>query len=263
MTRLLAEMTWPDVERAVAAGATTVLLPLGATEQHGLHLPLGTDTVRAAALAQRLAAAIPGILVAPALPVGCSDEHSGFAGLLGLDHATLARVIFDCGWRMAGWGVRRLLLLSAHGGNDQALELAYRRLQERVPVLGVAILPSSPALADAVTAVAARDGISAAALGLHAGDGETSEMLHLRPDLVHRQRAAAGPSAPLATMMPHLRQQGVRGVSPNGTLGDPRQASAVRGEAYLAAQVASLQLQLAALADQEEQAVPTAAGGQR
>ena len=63
-----------------------MLLPLGATEQHGPHLPLGTDTVRAAGLAQRLAAAVPGILVAPVLPVGCSDEHSGFPGLLGLDH---------------------------------------------------------------------------------------------------------------------------------------------------------------------------------
>lgn len=263
MNTRLAEMTWPDVEQALAAGATTVLLPLGATEQHGPHLPLGTDTVRAAGLAQRLAAAVPGILVAPVLPVGCSDEHSGFPGLLGLDHATLARVIFDCGRRMARWGVHRLLLLSAHGGNDQALELARSRLQEQVPALRVVILPTSAALADAVAAIAARDGISAAALGLHAGDGETSEMLHLRPDLVHLERAAAGPSAPLATMLPRLRRHGVRGVSPSGTLGDPRKASAGRGAAYLAAQVASLERELAALAGQEEQAVATAAGGQR
>lgn len=263
MTALLAEMSWPEVEQAVAGGATTVLLPLGATEQHGLHLPLGTDTERAAALAQGLAAAVPGILVAPALPVGCSDEHSGFAGLLSLDHTTLARVIFDCGWRMAQWGVRRLLLLSAHGGNGEALALACRRLREQVPALSVVILPSSTAFSEAVAAVATQDGITAEALGLHAGDAETSEMLHLRPDLVHLHRAAAGPSGPVATMMPRLRRDGVRGLSPNGTLGDPGRASGVRGAAYLAAQVASFQLQLGALADSDDGAVASMAGGQR
>ncbi len=113
MTGLLAEMTWAEVADAIAGGATTVILPLGATEQHGPHLPLGTDTFRAAALAERLAAALPDTLVAPTLPIGCSDEHTGFAGLLSLDHATLAAVIVDCAARMAGWGVRRLVLLSS------------------------------------------------------------------------------------------------------------------------------------------------------
>ena len=121
MTGLLAEMTWAEVADAVAGGATTVVLPLGATEQHGPHLPLGTDTFRAAALAEQLAAALPDTLVAPVLPIGCSDEHTGFAGLLSLDHTTLAGVIVDCAMRMAGWGVRRLVLLSSHGGNASAL----------------------------------------------------------------------------------------------------------------------------------------------
>ena len=102
MKRVLAEMTWPDVAQAVACGMTTVILPLGATEQHGPHLPLGTDTFRAEALAERLASALPDALVAPALPIGCSDEHSGFAGLLSLDHATLAGVIVHCA-RRCNW----------------------------------------------------------------------------------------------------------------------------------------------------------------
>ena len=140
MSRLLAEMTSPEVDQAIAAGITTVILPLGATEQHGPHLPLGTDTFRAAALADGLDAASTGTLVAPPLPVGCSDEHTGFAGLLGLDHETLARVIVDCGNRMAAWGVRRLVLLSAHGGNGRALELARARLQEEAVELEVWVL---------------------------------------------------------------------------------------------------------------------------
>lgn len=202
MTVLLAEMTWPQVERAVAKGATTVLLPLGATEQHGPHLPLGTDTFRAAALAAGVAA-MPGILVAPALPFGCSDEHSGFAGLIGVDHATLAQVIVDCGWRMAAWGVRRLLLLSAHGGNEQALEMACSRLHALASGLEVVVLPCSGL--SALHAIAAADGITADAVGLHAGDGETSEMLALRADLVRMERAVAGPPVAMATIMPRLR----------------------------------------------------------
>jgi creatinine amidohydrolase len=118
LTRRLAQMAWPEVADAVKAGAMTVFLPLGATEQHGPHLPLGTDTVRASALAERLAERLgPGFLVAPALPFGCCDEHAGFPGLLGLQHETLARVIVDLARRLTGWGVRRPVLLSAHGGN--------------------------------------------------------------------------------------------------------------------------------------------------
>jgi mycofactocin system creatininase family protein len=239
MSRLLAEMTSPEVDQAIAAGITTVILPLGATEQHGPHLPLGTDTFRAAALADGLGAASTGTLVAPLLPVGCSDEHTGFAGLLGLDHETLARVIVDCGNRMAAWGVRRLVLLSAHGGNGRALKLARARLQEEASELEVWVLESSATLTEALLRIAAADGISAEALGLHAGERETSEMLHLRAELVHMDRAVAGYAGSMAEVMPRLRQRGVREVTPTGTLGDPRAASARRGAVYLATQIDS------------------------
>ncbi len=237
MTRRLAEMTWPAVAAAVAGGATTVILPLGATEQHGFHLPLGTDTFRAAALAERLAAVLPGALVAPPLPIGCSDEHQGFAGLLSLDRETLAGVIVDCARRMTGWGVSRLLILSAHGGNGDALDRAATRLAEELPELGVVVLGGAAALSGAVLAVAARDGISAEAVGLHAGEGETSEMLAVRPDLVLRERIVPGCCEDPAALMPRLRQGGLRSVTPAGVLGDPRKADGARGARYLAAAI--------------------------
>lgn len=152
----LAELTWPEVTEAVAAGATTVILPLGATEQHGPHLPLGTDTVRAVALAERLAERLP-VLVAPVLPVGCSDEHGGFAGLLSLAAETLAAVIADCAHRMAGWGVRRLVVLSAHGGNGRALALAAARLRRELPELALWIPDAATVCGEAVRTVAALD----------------------------------------------------------------------------------------------------------
>lgn len=239
MRRRLAEMTWPVVAAEIAAGATTVIVPLGATEQHGPHLPLGTDTFRAQALADRLAETLADALVAPALPIGCSDEHRGFAGLLGLDRETLVRVILDLVRRMAGWGVRRLLLLSAHGGNDDALALAAAHLQAELPNVEVVVLGGATALSDAVLAVAASDGIAADAVGLHAGDGETSEMLALAPDLVRMDRAVPGCRDGLAEIMPRLRRDGLRAVTETGTLGDPSRADGARGARYLAAEVAA------------------------
>ena len=166
----LADMTWPDVAAAVAAGATTVILPLGATEQHGPHLPLGTDTFRAAALADRLAARLPEALVAPPLPIGCSDEHAGFPGLLSLDAETLASVIVDCAGRMVAWGARRLILLSAHGGNGRALERAAARLTRELPDLRVWLPNDLLVVADAALEVGGGGDVPPEAVGLHAGE---------------------------------------------------------------------------------------------
>ena len=226
-------MTWPEVAEAVGAGATTVILPLGATEQHGPHLPLGTDTIRATALADRLAEKLPGSLVAPALPFGCSDEHWGFPGLLGLDAETLARVVLDLARRLTGWGVRRLVILSAHGGNGDALELAQALLQRELPDLEVRTNSNLETIAPVALELARQEGISASALGLHAGEGETSEMLHLRPDLTHPQRAASGFTGDMKTILDELREGGLQAVTANGVLGDPARAAADRGSRYL------------------------------
>ena len=234
LTHRLAEMTWPGVAEAVKAGATTVILPLGATEQHGPHLPLGTDTIRATALADRLAERLgPGSLVAPALPFGCSDEHSGFPGLLGLEAETLACVVLDLARRLTHWGVRRLVLLSAHGGNREALDLALTLLRQELPDLEVRTNDHLETIAQAVLEVAHRDGISANALGLHAGEGETSEMLYLRPDLVHLDDSAPGFTGDMEAVLNELRKGGLRAVTEDGVLGDPTRAEAGRGARYL------------------------------
>ncbi len=226
-------MTWPEVAEAVADGATTVILPLGATEQHGPHLPLGTDTIRAAALADRLAERLPDSLVAPALPFGCSDEHSGFPGLLGLDAETLARVILDLARRLAGWGARRLVLLSAHGGNGEALDIALALLRKELPDIGVWANDNLETIAPALLEVARRDGISANAVGLHAGEGETSEMLHLRPELVSMHRCMPGFTGDMEDVLDRLRASGLKPVTASGVLGDPTHATAGRGSRYL------------------------------
>lgn len=244
MTRTLACMTWPEVADAVAHGVTTVILPLGATEQHGAHLPLGTDTFRAEALAERLGAGLPDALLAPTVPLGCSDEHQGFSGLLSLGHETLAAVIVDCARSMAGWGVRRLVVLSAHGGNGEALERATARLTAELPALSVVVVGSGTCIPETILALARMDGVPADAVGLHAGEGETSEMLALRPDLVRMERAEVGHRGGGETLVRRLREQGLLPVTPTGVLGDGRLADADRGARYLAAEIDRFRLEL-------------------
>jgi mycofactocin precursor peptide peptidase len=226
-------MTWSGLAEAVGFGGTTVILPLGATEQHGPHLPLGTDTVRAEALADRLAERLgPGTLVAPTLPFGCSDEHRGFPGLMGVEAETLARVILDLARRFADWDVRRLVLLSAHGGNGRALDLALDALRQELPGLEVLTDGGLEAMAPALLETARREGLSASELGLHAGESETSEMLHLRPELVSESRDA-GFTGDMEVVMDDLRASGLAAVTHTGVLGDPDRADAGRGARYL------------------------------
>lgn len=240
MNANLAEMTWPEVAEAVASGYTTVILPLGATEQHGPHLPLSTDTIIAEALARRLAQQVPNALIAPTIPIGCSDEHAGFAGLLSLEAKTLASIIVDCAQRMVDWGVERLIVLSGHGGNGRALQIARQRLQQECPHLAVWLPDDLIGMAQSLVAVAEEEGIVAERVGLHAGDGETSQVLHLRGDLVRQEKATAGYVGNMADVMPTLMQAGLMPVTHNGILGDPTDATAQRGATYLDVQVNAL-----------------------
>ena len=233
----LTELTWPDAAQAVAAGVTTVILPLGATEQHGPHLPLGADTYRAAALAGQLAKRLPA-MVAPVIPIGCSDEHSGFAGLLSLEVETLAAVIVDCARRMVDWGVQRLIVLSAHGGNGSALALTETRLRQELPALAVWIPDAMTICGEAVLAIAAEEGLPFNTLGLHAGEWETSELLYLRPEQVCMEQAAPGHTGDMDAALATLIAKGTRALTATGVVGDPCLANASRGECYLAAQAA-------------------------
>ena len=203
------DLTWPQAEQRAAR---LLVVPLGATEQHGPHLPLSTDTDVAVALATRLAARRDDVDVAPAVPYGASGEHADFPGTLSVGHAALELLLVEL-VRSASttWG--RVLLLSAHGGNGPAVRAAVARLRSE----GRDVRAWSPSW----------DGDA------HAGRTETSVQLALHPGRVVGDRAAAGATAPLDELLPALRARGVRAVSGNGVLGDPAGATAGEGSALL------------------------------
>ena len=207
----LGERTWTEVDPA------TVLVPVGSLEQHGPHLPLDTDARIAAAVARR--AADPAMLVAPPLAYGASGEHEGFAGTLSIGHEALRAVLVELG-RSAGWA-SRMVFVNGHGGNlptvaDAVVQL--RREGREVAWSGCAV-PDGDA---------------------HAGRTETSILLALDPSVVRVEAAEVGNTAELQVLLPLLTKGGVRAASPNGVLGDPREATAAEGVVLLATLVENL-----------------------
>jgi len=238
----LAARTWPEV--AARAGAV-LALPLGSTEQHGPHLPLDTDTRVAVALAERLAARRPDVLVAPALPYGSSGEHAGFAGTISIGRAALELALVEL-VRSLGPEFRAAVLVVGHGGNAAPVAAA-RDLLAREGRQVVAWLARPPAPRPSTHSPRApgspeaqlertRRRYSTAVPGgdAHAGRTETSLLLALAPDAVRLDLAAAGATRPLEELMGVLASSGVRAVSPNGVLGDPAGASAAEGRRLLA-----------------------------
>ncbi len=232
------EMTWTDV----AAGDTKrwiAVLPVAAVEQHGPHLPLGVDSYIAEAYVARVVPLLPAALPATFLPVqkiGQSDEHRAFPGTLSFSAQTIIGAYTEIGESIYRCGVRKLVIVTSHGGNVAAVDLVARDLRVRLKML-------------VVTCAWHRFGYPLGTFermeqrhGVHAGDVETSLVLAHKPDTVRMERAV--PAVPVTVEMAEdfkwlsaFRPVGfgwmTQDLHPTGAVGDATLATAQKGEQAL------------------------------
>ena len=214
--------TWTDAEKSEAEVA---LLPVGSTEQHGPHAPLGTDTLDAEAVAAAAAEryADP-VIVAPAIPVGIAEEHRRFSGTLWTTESTFRAYVRDVVGSLASHGWDRVVLVNGHGGNIGALNEVTARIVRHDDALAVPFT-----WFDEV-------GDHSSEMG-HAGPLETSLLRHTNPETVHEDRldeAAEGGSDRWGDWQGRVNLAvDSEEFTDNGVVGDPRESSAELGEELL------------------------------
>jgi len=177
---ILQEMSWTDVEEYLKT-CDMVIIPLGSTEQHGPHMPLGTDYYEAMGMS-KLISARTGVVVAPVLLAGYSVYHSGFPGTLSLKPETMEQVLFETAEMLMKYGFKRFMFFNYHGGNYVVESKVIHRINHTTEAIAVAIGAGSPIQRGRYQEkYEVRDE--------HAGIGETSMMLYLKPGLVKMERA--------------------------------------------------------------------------
>lgn len=250
MSRRLADLKGPEIAELVTE-RSTIVLPLGAVEQHGPHLPLNVDLTMATSFADAVVDARGDELdlwLLPPLAITKSNEHAWSPGTMWLSPETLLAVLRDIGRCVATTAARRLVFLNAHGGNTTLLNVACRELRLETGLLTFLIHPSVPP-AYGGTGNPAEHG-----MGLHGGIGETSLMLHLRPEQVDMSKAVRNlPEWMLENE--HARFGGpvqfgwtTADFGPDGHVGDPTLATAEEGARLFAQTVELLGAQLAEIA---------------
>jgi creatinine amidohydrolase/Fe(II)-dependent formamide hydrolase-like protein len=224
----LSHLTWPEAETGLK-DVDIALLPVGATEQHGPHLPLGTDAFDAEYLAREVARGCqdPKPLVLPLIPYGVSYHHEDFPGTLSVSPETLSKVVYDVGMSAARHGITKLVVINAHGGNSPALHYAAQMINRDAHIFTCVDTgeTSDPDIAS----------LTETPNDVHAGEIETSTSLAVRPDLVKMDRVRKFVPRFSSQYLDFTSKRSVgwyartEKLSRSGVLGDPTKASAEKG----------------------------------
>jgi creatinine amidohydrolase len=215
--KLLAEMSWPEIEAGLKENRT-VILPIGATEEHGPHLPIYTDTVQAIEVAREVARR-HGIFLAPPVHYGVCRSTRRFPGTITVSHDGLRAYVHDILLSFHESGFRNVLILTGHAGGqhmaalEEACQMAVEERDFRVSLVSLFDL------IDPAAVEASGDG--------HAGEIETSLMMKIRSDLVKGK-----PERHFPMRSRFLVMRDVRHLMGNGIMGDPSRASPEKGETF-------------------------------
>jgi creatinine amidohydrolase len=232
------EMTWQDIAEAETARWIAVL-PLAAVEQHGPHLPLGVDTFIAEAYLDRVGKILPADLPVTFLPVQCigvSPEHLSFPGTLTISAETATAIWTELGESLARTGLRKLVLVTSHGGNVAAMEIVARELRTRLKMLAVTVGWHRFGYPEGTFTSEEKKH------GIHGGDIETSLMLAARPETVQMEKALDAVPTTIA-MSKEFKWLGAyrpagfawmtQDINVSGAIGDATIATAAKGDTAL------------------------------
>ncbi len=223
------ELTWPEAERRFQE-VDTALLPVGSTEQHGPHLPLGTDAFDAAYLADRIAEACsdPKPMVLPLISYGVSYEHDEFKGTISISNNALSRMVYEIGMSAARNGIKKLVIINGHSGNAPALSFAAQMITRDARIFAC-VDTGETSDVDVYAIIETPNDI-------HAGEIETSTSLAVRPHLVRMERATKRIPRFSSRYLNFTSRRNIpwyvytKRISQNGVIGDPTKASATKGE---------------------------------
>lgn len=230
----LEELTWPEIGDLIEKGWTRIIVPLGATEQHGPGLPLGVDTWHGEETALRAAARLHQTLVSPVVSLGYSPEHKSFPGTISLRKETLSMLLEDIAESLAGSGFTFIYFWFGHGGDWAVAKGCLPALREYWPGCVVTFTRDiSRYVAETWDSYPLTESISLERYGSHAGEFEASMTAAIRPGLVRTDALTAGDKRPLSEVMEMMMVNGIGSVSANSVLGDQRFPDAERGNRYL------------------------------
>jgi len=226
---LWGELTWPEARERTRL-VDVALLPVGAVEQHGPHLPLDVDAFDADLLCRRVAEAAtePRPLVLPLIPYGVSYHHDDFPGTLSVTNETLSRMVYEIGMAAARNGITKLVIINGHGGNAATLHFAAQMINRDAHIFTTVDTGETSDSAIYALAETPND--------VHAGEIETSTTLAVRPDLVQMDRAESFVPRFSSEYLEFTAENAVdwntrtQKISPSGILGDPTRASREKGE---------------------------------
>jgi creatinine amidohydrolase/Fe(II)-dependent formamide hydrolase-like protein len=187
----LSKISWKEFSELVKSGVRTVILPTGSTEQHGYHLPLGTDTISAQAVAIVVSERV-GAILAPAIPYGMSSTHMKFPGTCSLQYDTMTRVVYDVCASLAKNGIERIAIINGHGLNGASLEIASRNVKQEFGTL-ITVSDYWYALVNEYKKLINQD-VSFRHFWAHGGIMESSIVMNQYPESVHLERATVSGS---------------------------------------------------------------------